>query len=104
MYEVQQGALRPKGPQFTCFTFYKCNCFTGTKVQTLTQQGAQHVNAFEELAQYVALKVDVLVSERVLEPLKHNVDQLCARALSADAKSDIKVRCLSSFRPHALVA
>ena len=39
----------------------------------------------------MALKVDVLVSERVLEPLKHNVDQLCARALSADAKSDIKV-------------
>jgi hypothetical protein len=71
--------------------WYKNTGFTGTKVQTLTQQGAQHVNAFEELAQYVALKVDVLVSERVLEPLKHNVDQLCARALSADAKSDIKV-------------
>jgi hypothetical protein len=44
----------------------------------------------QAVCETISLKVDVPLSELMLEPTKRNLDTICGRALSADATADVK--------------
>lgn len=51
---------------------------------------SKYQNEIETVCEAIGFKVDAVVTERLLDPLQRNIDQVLAQAMSPGATADIK--------------